>query len=282
MLDKVLPSHLSPFLKSLFLFFFFIGSAAPARAELHLGGDFIQGGLIRGQVSPQTQIYYQGQRIKVSPGGDFLIGFGRDSETIHSLTLVEPSGQKVEKQLKIEKRSYQIQHIDGISKRMMEPAAEDLVRIKQEANQVNKARQTDSDLRSFAEPFNWPLRGRISGGYGSQRILNGEPRRPHFGVDIAAPTGTAVKAPAGGVVTLAHEGMFFSGKTLILDHGHGLSSSFLHLNRIHVTEGERIRQGDIIAEVGATGRVTGPHLDWRINWFDQRLDPALLVPKMQK
>jgi murein DD-endopeptidase MepM/ murein hydrolase activator NlpD len=117
--------------------------------------------------------------------------------------------------------------------------------------------------------------------YGSQRILNGEPRRPHFGIDIATPTGTPVKAPADGVVTMVHPDMFFSGGTLILDHGHRLSSSFLHLSKIVVKEGDEVRQGDIIAEVGATGRVTGAHLDWRMNWGKERVDPSLLVPPME-
>ena len=122
--------------------------------------------------------------------------------------------------------------------------------------------------------------GRISGVYGSQRVLNGEPRRPHFGLDIAAPTGSPVKAPADGVITLAHPDMYYSGGTVILDHGQGLSSSFLHLSRILVAEGDEVSQGQVIAEVGATGRVTGAHLDWRMNWYDQRIDPQLLVGPM--
>ena len=126
----------------------------------------------------------------------------------------------------------------------------------------------------------WPAKGRISGVYGSQRILNGEPRRPHYGVDVAAPVGTLVHAPADGLVTLANEDMFFSGGTLILDHGHALSSSFLHLSAILVKEGQRVRQGDPIAKIGATGRATGPHLDWRMNLGRDRLDPQLLVGPM--
>ncbi|MCW9049607.1 MAG: M23 family metallopeptidase, partial [Deltaproteobacteria bacterium] len=150
----------------------------------------------------------------------------------------------------------------------------------QEAQLVAQAREKESTQLHFKESFIWPVIGRISGVYGSQRIFNGEPRRPHFGIDIAAPKGTAVIAPAGGEVSLAHQGMFFSGATLIIDHGHGLSSSFLHLDKILVKPGDIITQGQKIATVGATGRVTGPHLDWRVNWFEQRLDPALLVPDM--
>jgi murein DD-endopeptidase MepM/ murein hydrolase activator NlpD len=116
--------------------------------------------------------------------------------------------------------------------------------------------------------------------FGSQRVYNGEPRRPHYGVDVAGPVGTLVKAPAAGVVTLAHNNMFFSGGTLILDHGHGISSSFLHLSEILVKENDEVAQGQVIAKIGATGRVTGAHLDWRMNWFERRIDPQLLVPAM--
>jgi murein DD-endopeptidase MepM/ murein hydrolase activator NlpD len=182
----------------------------------------------------------------------------------------------------LQQRQYDIQKIDGISHRMMNPSKEDLARIHHEAELVMTARKTASRRLDFQESFIWPVTGRISGIYGSQRIFNGEPRRPHFGIDIAAPKGTTVRAPAGGVVTLAHPGMFFSGKTMIIDHGYGLSSSFLHLSKILVKVGDAVVQGQPIAEVGATGRVTGPHLDWRINWFEQRLDPALFVPPMPK
>ena len=145
---------------------------------------------------------------------------------------------------------------------------------------AREARKLDAERTDFLTGFIWPAKGRISGVYGSQRILNGQPRRPHFGVDVAAPVGTEVRAPADGVVTMVHSDMFYSGGTMILDHGHGLSSSFLHLHRILVKKGQRIRQGDLIAEIGATGRVTGPHLDWRINLFAKRLDPQLLVSEM--
>ena len=142
---------------------------------------------------------------------------------------------------------------------------------------VASARARRDQRTDYAAPFAWPARGRISGVYGSQRILNGEPRRPHFGVDVAAPTGTPVYAPAPGIVTLAHEDMYFSGGTLIIDHGHGLSSSFLHLSEILVEAGTYVSRGDLIARIGATGRASGPHLDWRMNWLDRRVDPQRLV-----
>lgn len=251
-----------------------------AAAELQLSGQLTQGGLVRGQAEPGSKVYFGEQRLKLNESGQFIFGFGRDVGARQSLTLIAPDGLVTTEELQINQRSYQIQRIDGISKNMMAPSAEELQRIAGEAKQARQARQHDSDLPHFTENFIWPAKGRISGVYGSQRILNGEPRRPHFGIDIAAPTGTPVVAPAGGTVTLAHPGMFFSGTTLIIDHGHGLSSSFLHLEKILVTEGETVRQGQQIATIGATGRVTGPHLDWRLNWFEHRLDPALLVPAM--
>jgi murein DD-endopeptidase MepM/ murein hydrolase activator NlpD len=145
---------------------------------------------------------------------------------------------------------------------------------------IKKARARDDARADFLTGFKWPASGCITGVYGSQRFLNGKPGRPHYGLDIAAPTGTPVLAPADGVVTLAHPNMFYSGVTLIVDHGHGLSSAFLHLNRILVKEGMRVRQGEPIAEVGATGRVNGAHLDWRINLFGRRLDPQLVLEAM--
>lgn len=260
--------------------FLFLLSPLLVQAELEISGPLIQGGLIRGQTAPGSRVFYGDRPLKLTATGLFILGFGRDAARQQSLTLIAPDGRVSIEELQIRPRDYQLQRIDGISKQMMEPSAEELKRIAREAELARQARRIDSELPHFAETFRWPLTGRISGVYGSQRILNGEPRRPHFGVDIAAPTGTPVKAPAGGCVSLAHQGMFFSGATLIIDHGHGLSSSFLHLNKILVKKGQCVDQGQKVATVGASGRVTGPHLDWRINWFDERLDPALLVPPM--
>ena len=251
-------------------------------AELQLQGSPTQSGLLRGHVDPGEQVFYADRQLKVTPDGSFILGFGRDVPLQQTLTLIDPDGTTHVHILRLKQRTYDIQKINGISQRMMNPSEDDLQRIGQEAQQVAKARQQEIERLNFQETFIWPVIGRISGIYGSQRVLNGEPRRPHFGIDIAAPTGTPVKAPAGGLVTMVHGEMFFSGGTLIVDHGYGLSSSFLHLNKILVKEGDPVVQGQIIATVGASGRVTGPHLDWRINWFDQRLDPALLVAPMPK
>ena len=259
-----------------------IGIPSPGFAEFHLDGNPTQGGLLLGHVDSGNQVYYGERKLSISPNGSFILGFGRDAALQQQLILINPDGTTHNHKITLKQRQYDIQKINGISKKMMNPSEEDLRRIGKEANLVAKARKQESQRLNFRESFIWPVIGRISGVYGSQRILNGEPRRPHFGIDIAAPAGTAVKAPAGGLVTLAYDDMFFSGATLIIDHGHGLSSSFLHLNKIMVKEGTQVSRGETIATVGATGRVTGPHLDWRINWFNQRLDPAFFVPPMSK
>ena len=260
--------------------FLLVGMPTWAFAALKLKGQFIQGGLIQGRVGPGDQVVVGQRQIRVSADGRFIIGFGRDAPLRQTLALTHADGSVENREIDIQQRTYDVQRINGIDKRMMEPTEEDLRRISHEAELVTEARQLDSAQDHFSESFVWPVVGRISGIYGSQRIFNGEPRRPHYGVDIAAAKGTPVIAPAGGTVVLVHQGMFFSGATLIIDHGHGLSSSFLHLNSILVKAGEQVAQGQRIATVGASGRVTGPHLDWRVNWFDVRLDPALLVPGM--
>jgi murein DD-endopeptidase MepM/ murein hydrolase activator NlpD len=240
----------------------------------------VQGGLVQGRTLPETKIVFDGEPVRVSNDGLFLIGFGRDAPTTVQLSALFPDGSRKQRSLTVKQRKYDIQRIDGLPPRKIVPTEQDLMRIRAEAALTRAARERNDPRTDFLGGFRWPVVGRISGVYGSQRILNGEARRPHYGIDIAAPVGTSVQAPADGVVTLTHPDMFFSGGTLIIDHGHGLSSSFLHLERILVELGERVRQGQKIAEVGATGRATGAHLDWRINWFTQRLDPALLVEPM--
>ncbi len=258
----------------------FVLGITPVMAEISLDGPQVQGGLLRGKAQPGTRIEKDGTPVRVSESGVFLLGFGRDHPAESRLKIISPDGKERTRVLKIAPREYDIQRIDGLPPQKVAPSEEDLRRIRKESALIARARKLDDERTDFLSGWIWPVEGRISGVYGSQRILNGEPRRPHFGVDIAAVEGTPVKAPADGVVTLVHPDMFFSGGTLIVDHGYRLSSSFLHLNRILVKEGDRVRRGDIIAEVGATGRVTGAHLDWRINWAKERVDPQLLVPPM--
>lgn len=255
-------------------------SVVASAGELRLEGKFVQGGLVTGRTEPGSRVTFNDRRVRVSDGGVFLLGFGRDAPPEASLEVTFPDGSTVSRRLDVAAREYRIQRIDGLPPRKVTPTAEDLKRIRKEAAAVRAARERDAPRTDFLDGFRWPAVGRISGVYGSQRILNGEPRRPHFGVDVAAAAGTPVVAPAGGVVSFVHPDMFFSGGTLIIDHGHGLSSSFLHLSEVLVSEGQRVEKGELIARIGATGRVTGAHLDWRMNLFDARIDPQLLVGAM--
>lgn len=256
-----------------------LGIFSPGWA-LELKGNPVQGGLVIGRAEPGTRVFLGERPLRISPEGLFAFGFGRDAPPTALLRIRRPSGETVLKPLIVEKRTYEIERIDGLPPRKVAPSPGDLARIREEIALVKQARSWDAPRTDFAMDFIWPVTGRISGVYGSRRVLNGKPKRPHYGVDIAAPAGTPVRAPADGVVTLVHPDMFYSGGTLILDHGHGVSSTFLHLRTALAREGQFIRRGAVMAEVGATGRATGPHLDWRINWFDRRLDPALLVPPM--
>ena len=249
---------------------------------LTLQGTFTQGGMATGQVEPGDRVKVDGEPVRVSEQGVFILGFGRDAPLETNISVLRDGREVETRTLRIAKREYDIQRIDNLPKSKVTPPQQDWERIKRETALVKAARRLDDPRTDFLAGFIWPVKGRISGVYGSQRILNGNPRRPHFGIDVAAPVGTQVVAPAGGVVTLAYPDMFFSGGTLIIDHGHQLSSSFLHLSKILVKEGDRVEQGDVIAEVGATGRVTGAHLDWRMNLRSARIDPELLVPSMSE
>lgn len=269
---------------TLWLAIIFSSAGAEIRSDASIGasldGSFTQGGLIIGTTEVGAKVLFDGDSIRVSEQGIFLIGFGRDAKLTWPLVIEYPDGRLFASQIEISKREYNIQRIDGLPPRMIEPSEEDLKRIKADSALIKKARMIDDERTDFLESFVWPVYGTITGVYGSQRILNGEPRRPHFGIDIAAPAGTPVRAPASGIMTVAHPDMYFSGGTVLIDHGHGLSSAFLHLEKILVEEGEYVKQGQVFATVGSTGRSTGAHLDWRINLFTSRLDVGLLVGEM--
>lgn len=249
---------------------------------LSLKGDFAQGGLIIGQAVKGSTVVFEDKELELTPSGNFVFGFHRDMPETTVLIVSKGDSQEVQK-LFIRKRDYAIERVDGLPPSKVSPMKpEVLKRIRKEGALVANARKKTDQQISFMQDFIWPAKGRLSGFYGSQRVLNGEPKRPHYGVDVAAPTGTDVIAPADGVVRLAYDDMFYSGGTLIIDHGYGVSSTFIHLNSIDVKEGVSVKQGDKIATIGATGRATGPHLDWRINWFSSRLDPQLLVPPFEQ
>ncbi|NKB60358.1 MAG: peptidoglycan DD-metalloendopeptidase family protein [Alphaproteobacteria bacterium] len=250
--------------------------AVPAHA-VELKGEFTQGGLVFGKAVTGEKVALDGKVLQVSPNGDFVFGFGRDAPPTATLRIERRGGAVEERTLKVGKRQYRIQRIDGLPKRMVTPPPEVLARIKRENASIAKVRAKDSAMVHYRGSWARPAPGKVTGVYGSQRILNGEPRRPHFGIDFAAPVGTPVVAPAGGIVVLAHTDMYYTGGTLILDHGHGLTSAFLHLSSLSVKQGDVVKRGQRIGAIGATGRATGPHLDWRINWFDRRVDPAFLL-----
>lgn len=248
--------------------------------QLTLNGELTQGTLLRGNVPENSKVWLNGKEIKVLPSGDFVIGFGRDAKLSHTLQWQAPEkSEKNAYQISLTQREYNIQRIEGVASKYVSPPQSVTDRIREDNRQIGAARRTFSNLTSFLETFILPAEGPISGVYGSQRVFNGEPKRPHYGLDIAGPVGTAIVAPASGRVSLAHDDMYYSGGTLIVDHGMGVSSTFIHLSKITVKEGEFVEQGQKIGEMGATGRVTGPHLDWRINWFSERLDPALVLPE---
>ena len=267
------------------LLFLFAGSASANQVlnrqaledSISLRGQWVQGGLIKGTAPTGARILYNGSPLLQSDSGHFVFGFGRD-EAGPAVIQVEHNDQVWEKTFPIKKREYKIQRIEGISKKIMKPSSENQTRAGQEALLVKNARKHVRMAVDFIMGFKWPAEGIITGVYGSQRVYNGVPGRPHFGVDIAGPTGAPVYAPAPGVVTLTHDDMFYSGGTLIVDHGLGLSSTMIHLSKIHVSEGDTVEAGALIAEIGQSGRSTGPHLDWRLNWFQERLDPTLQVP----
>ncbi|MBI3506332.1 MAG: M23 family metallopeptidase [Proteobacteria bacterium] len=253
--------------------------AAPAAAQqVSFDGQFVQGGLVVGTTSPGAQIVLDGKPLRVSPDGQFVVGFARDQRVAHLEISAGGASHKID--LAVAARKFDIQRIDGLPEAQVTPDPAALARIEMENVKLVAARRRDTAEALFAHGFDWPVTGRISGVYGSQRILNGQPRAPHLGVDVARPVGTPVLASADGIVSLAEPDLFFTGGTLMIDHGHGLSSIYAHLSRIDVAVGRRVRKGEPVAALGATGRVTGPHLHWGMTWFDVRLDPALVVPPM--
>ena len=253
-----------------------VAPVASADDGLEFQGVWRQGGMIIGRVAPTARVTFDRKSVPVSPDGHFVVGLGRDAPATMTLIVTDPMGPR-HYRFDVERRSYAVQRVDGVPERTVTPPPEVMDRIRREQELVDRARAVNSPRRDFLAGFSRPLDGPITGVYGSQRIYNGVPKNPHFGLDIAAPTGALVRAPAPGVVRLAQPDLYFSGGTLIVDHGQGLTSSFIHLSAILVKEGDELVRGDPIARVGATGRATGPHLDWRMNWFDVRLDPALAL-----
>ena len=240
-------------------------------------GKFIQGSFILGKAEPDSEVFIDKKKVKVTPDGFFVFGLGRDRKYDVVITL-NKDGNKQKIVKKVQKRKYNIQRIDGLEEKKVTPPEEVYERIKRENNWIGEARAMDSNLTYFTKKFVVPVENAIiSGVYGSQRILNGKPKWPHYGLDFAAGEGTKINAMLDGIVTLVEPDLFYTGGTLIFDHGHGISTLYMHMKKILVKKGQKVKQGDIIGTVGSTGRATGAHLDVRLNWFQTRLDPASVL-----
>ena len=252
------------------LIFFLITTSSFATT---FNGKFIQGSFILGKTEPGSQVFIDKREVRVTPDGFFAFGLSRDRKNDNVITV---NNEKIVK--KVLKRQYNIQRIDGLEEKKVTPPEEVYERIKRENKWIGEARAIDSNLVFFKNKFINPLENAIvTGVYGCQRILNGKPKWPHYGIDFAADQGTEIKAMLSGVATLVEPDLFYTGGTLIFDHGHGISTLYMHMEKILVTKGQKVKQGDIIGTVGSTGRSTGAHLDVRLNWFNVRLDPATVL-----
>ena len=259
------------------VFLLALGLATHSQAAELVRGVALQGHLMVFQVPPGSAVILDGTPQSLSDEGYFAVGFHRDDKAAVRLEITPANGTANQLTLTPQARSYDIQRIDNLPTNMVTPPQKTLDRIRQDIADVKAARAVFSRQDdALVNGFDWPVWGRISGIYGSQRILNGQPRQPHYGIDIAAAPGLAVRAPADGRVVMAKD-LYFTGGTVIIDHGFHLNSTYSHLEEMIVSVGTAVKRGDIIGTVGSTGRSTGPHLDWRINWKQKRLDPLLLA-----
>ena len=240
-----------------------------------------QGALMVWRAEANAIITIGDRKLRLDPDtGVFAFGIDRDAPETARLEVVCADGAREAHEFSVAAREYEIERIEGLPPQQVTPPPELLARIRRDGALIRAARARDVAGALFVGGFIWPVVGRISGNYGNQRILNGEPRSPHLGVDIAAPTGTAVKAAAAGEVSLAEDDLFYTGGTITIDHGHAVSTIYSHLEDVHVAVGDVVTQGQVIGTVGATGRATGPHLDWRLNWFQMLVDPLLAAGPM--
>lgn len=267
--------------KIILILVIFLSINANAQSKyVNLSGDFIQGGMVIGQSTIAVEsATIDGVKIPIHQNLSlFAFGFDRDAKAKSVLTINYKDGSQEQIPLNIEQREYKVDRVNGVASKYVSPPESVLQRIRNDSTIVKQARAGLSFRTDFTDAAIKPAQGRLSGVYGSQRVFNGVPKRPHFGMDIAAKTGTDVIAPWSGKVMLAEPELYYSGGTLIIDHGMGITTTYIHLSAIHVEVGDVVNQGQLIAAIGATGRVTGPHLDWRLNWFNRKLDPQLLLP----
>lgn len=249
----------------------------PLPDPLQLRGSWQQGGLIVGTAPAGAEVWFNGRALRLSTDGRFAFGLAHEEAPAAELRVKLADGSEQRLEYAVLSRAYEEQRIDKLPPAMVDPPKKVLKRIEAENARVAAARAQDTDLAFFADAFRWPVSATVTGVYGSRRVLNGQPKQPHFGIDLAAAEGTPVRAAGGGRVTLADPGLYYTGGTVILDHGHGVSTTYLHLSKLDVKAGQGVAPGQAIGKVGKTGRATGPHLCWRANWFDTRLDPSLLV-----
>lgn len=246
-----------------------------------LSAPLAQGDLVRGRVPAGADLKVDGRAVRVAGDGRFVFGLGRDASDEVTVTVTLPDGAEKTQTLPVAARDWQVERIDGLPESKVSLDEKTLARVRRESAQIHGARKHDSDRAGAFQAFRWPVTGRLSGVFGSQRVLNGKPRSPHRGVDVAAPAGTPVVAPSPGVVTLLHRDMFFTGVTVMLDHGFGVSSVYAHLADATVADGEAVAAGEVIGHVGMSGRATGPHLHWGVYWFETPVDPEALTPPME-
>ena len=255
------------------------GDVVPVRATL-LPASVQQGALVIGSTHLAATVEYAGKMLRVSRSGRFVFAVGRDATGVAIVRVKQPGTGVIEHKITVTPRDWPIEKINGVPPATVNPPPEIAARIAREQSLVAAVRTRDDAREDFAQTFIWPVRGRISGRFGNQRVYNGTPKSPHSGMDIAAANGSPVKAPAAGIVTFASPSLYLTGGTVVIDHGAGVSSNFLHLSRIDVKVGDRVEQGHIFATVGAPGRATGPHLHWGMNWFDVRIDPLLVLERV--
>jgi murein DD-endopeptidase MepM/ murein hydrolase activator NlpD len=260
-----------------FLILFFLLFPFQLANAFELNNEITQGALIIGKELPDRSIYVNKKQIKISKDGIFVFGINYNQTGSVVIDSIDRDNKITSMTYKIKKRQYKIQKIEGLDEKMVSPDNESLKIIKKENELIKNAQLVNSDFTFFYSDFSKPVDGPISGVYGSQRILNGKPRSPHFGIDFSVPRGTEIKSPADGYVSLAEKGFYFTGGSIVLDHGHGVSTIYAHLDEILVKKNEFIKKGQVIGKVGSTGRATGPHLHFGVNWFDTKIDPQLIL-----
>lgn len=275
---KLVPKKPRHRMSAAMLAFALLPTLSPTRmcASNALPRTISQGQLVIAHLPAGSTARLNGTPLHVGADGRVVFGAGRDEAGPLVLTLGNGHDGRRTVHIAVTPRDWPIERVNGVPPKTVNPPAAIAARIAHEQARVSAARERDDAREDFQHGFIWPVHGRISGRFGNQRIYNGDPRAPHSGMDIAVPVGTPVRAPAAGVVTFAAASLYLTGGTVLIDHGFGLSSNFLHLSKLQVHVGERVRQGQVIALSGMTGRATGPHLHWGFNWFGTRLDPLLL------